>query len=515
MGVEEHTAGSLRRIVAGLCEETAARDHLPAGLRRCSRAIGRELGNPLRVAIGGEVSAGKSTLVNALLGRRVAEVRPDETRRVTTSFRWAGDGDERACAIFADGSVRTVSLAAGDQLPQPQDLGDGTVKRWEVYLRSTALESFDIVDTPGLFSAEPGYSDAGRRSLLGAECGDVKDAHVQEDLESRDAMRDADALVYLIGNAVSDDDLVTLRAFRGQFADWGKSGFNSLALIGKADAVRAPGRDPFDAAAEQASDARSSLGPAVAAVLPVSPLLAESAVTGALEPADRELLGVLAAAPPPDAVLSNLTVFEQRYGAGAARLGRLLSGYGVKFAIQHTREHGSDDLGLVTALEYRSGLPAVWDLLRGHFVRHADVIKAEAALAELQSGAQAARDECPSVVDRVMLEISRTRVLPQFHRVREAALYRQVVQRSISYGATADEELEHLLALDEPRERLQLATGASDETVAHRIQAARLEWSQRRDDQRLPVPARRATLIILETLRRLRAEMNLVAEPAS
>ncbi|MCX6462522.1 MAG: GTPase, partial [Pseudonocardiales bacterium] len=54
-----------------LCRDGAARAH-DAGLRAELVSIGRQLDSPLQLAVAGAVSAGKSTLINAVLRRAVA-----------------------------------------------------------------------------------------------------------------------------------------------------------------------------------------------------------------------------------------------------------------------------------------------------------------------------------------------------------------------------------------------------------------------------------------------------------
>src|SRR6185295_19363278 len=141
----------LSTAVGALCDELTA--ELPPELARKVRAIRSRLGQPLRVALGGGISAGKSTLVNALLGRRVAEVRPETTRRVTTVYR--------AAAAGASESV-TLQLANGERVPMAF-MADGTLPtsarpdadHWDVRLHEQALAHLTLVDTPGLFSGDP------------------------------------------------------------------------------------------------------------------------------------------------------------------------------------------------------------------------------------------------------------------------------------------------------------------------------------------------------------------------
>jgi predicted GTPase len=84
--------GPLSTSVATLCDQIAGQVGEQAGGQ--VRQIGNRLSEPLRVAIAGRLKAGKSTLVNALIGRRVAPTAVGECTRVVTRFRYgtAGSG---------------------------------------------------------------------------------------------------------------------------------------------------------------------------------------------------------------------------------------------------------------------------------------------------------------------------------------------------------------------------------------------------------------------------------------
>src|SRR3954447_10667326 len=77
-------------LVRGLCEDAARRLHgEPATV---VRRLGRELAEPqLRIATMGRVSSGKSALVNALLGRRVAPTDAGECTRFITSYGYGNE----------------------------------------------------------------------------------------------------------------------------------------------------------------------------------------------------------------------------------------------------------------------------------------------------------------------------------------------------------------------------------------------------------------------------------------
>ena len=78
--------GPLSARVAGLCQEVGHR--LGGPTQGQVFDVRRRLSEPLRVAIAGRLKSGKSTLVNALIGRRVAPTEVGECTRIVTQFRY-------------------------------------------------------------------------------------------------------------------------------------------------------------------------------------------------------------------------------------------------------------------------------------------------------------------------------------------------------------------------------------------------------------------------------------------
>ena len=100
--------------VAALCDEVGPRVG-PTGRRRRCCDVRRRLDEPLRVAIAGRLKAGKSTLVNALIGRRVAPTEVGECTRIVTQFRY-GTAD-RVDVVRRDGTRRQPAAGRGRHDP--------------------------------------------------------------------------------------------------------------------------------------------------------------------------------------------------------------------------------------------------------------------------------------------------------------------------------------------------------------------------------------------------------------
>src|SRR5512139_3939802 len=106
-------AGPLSIRIAALCDEVGPR----VGPQTQAQVLGvrRRLGEPLRVAIAGRLKAGKSTLVNALIGRCVAPTEVGECTRIVTQFRY-GTAD-RVDVVRRDGRRTSLPLDESGMIP--------------------------------------------------------------------------------------------------------------------------------------------------------------------------------------------------------------------------------------------------------------------------------------------------------------------------------------------------------------------------------------------------------------
>src|SRR3954447_21349157 len=127
--------GPLAGAVNELCLAVAASS--TGVVRKAVMDVQTGLAEPLRVAIIGRVSSGKSTLVNALLKRRVAPTDFGECTRVVTVFRF--DVSERVELHGASGYLRSMPLAPNGGLPADSLSASEEVTRLEVFLSNDAL----------------------------------------------------------------------------------------------------------------------------------------------------------------------------------------------------------------------------------------------------------------------------------------------------------------------------------------------------------------------------------------
>ena len=116
------------------------------------RGVLARLDGPLQLAVAGRIKAGKSTLVNALIGRRIAATDVGECTRVVTRFQY-GTVD-RIEVVHADGHRSTLPLAPDGGIPADLGVDLATVSHVEAFLTSGLLSDITVIDTPGLGSLD-------------------------------------------------------------------------------------------------------------------------------------------------------------------------------------------------------------------------------------------------------------------------------------------------------------------------------------------------------------------------
>ena len=145
--------GRWAQDTARACREAAPTVALPTA-DALDAVAARAEGTPSLV-VTGPVSSGKSTLVNALVGRRVAPTGAGECTRLVAHY--VRGPVDRLDVVLADGTRRPLPLAEGGRVPAAvgDRLGvDPTdVDHLLVTLTSDALDGLTVIDTPGTGSA--------------------------------------------------------------------------------------------------------------------------------------------------------------------------------------------------------------------------------------------------------------------------------------------------------------------------------------------------------------------------
>ena len=425
--------GPLSQAVAAMCRALLPQVSEESG--GSVQEVLRRLDAPLQLAVAGRIKSGKSTLVNALIGRRVAPTDVGECTRLVTRFQY-GTVD-RIEIVFTDGRRSILPFAADGGIPADLGIDLAGVSHIEAYLTSALLADITVIDTPGLGSLDE-QSVSRTEALLGAVGASGRRPDVTGnsspdaapgglDPTSRFALAGAEAVLYVFTQSIRADDALVLAAFTAATASRDAGPVNALGVLNKADTVLADsvpgaGGDVGRAAGMLARSQADLLRPRVADVLPVIGLLAETAETGAFTAADAEALRALTAVDPAlfEAMVLSGDLFteidvpvdrERRL-----RLLQLLDLYGITQAVTQLRAEPALSAGeLRRRLLDASGFAELRRRLGEVFRLRADGIKASAALASMASiAASSPWAERQRVHDAIEVLLQR----PEAHQLR-------------------------------------------------------------------------------------------------
>ncbi|OZF01334.1 GTPase [Rhodococcoides fascians] len=357
--------------LAALGPETAAH----------ANRIGALLWSPPRIVIIGRLKAGKSTLVNALVGAKVADTAALEATTVVSVYQEGAPA--RAEAVLLDNRrvpVPTDRGAVTDLPVAPHEIA--YLHRW---LPSAAIRDYTLVDTPGLATLTAENEARTRRVLIdGFE-------------QTRTASVEADAAVFLFDGAPRADEIDFLRQL-------GFTPLTTLGVLSRADGFGEGAlgvRDPLQHAAEHAARLAGQLADTVMTVVPVAGLLAETSHTGALTEADARALHALAGI----ALFDLIDLLDSDDDALVppqvrGRLVDLLGEYGVL----HGREIAAAGAAALNEwLVACSGVAALHRILSAHLGVFAAVKRAYRILGELDRLAytRPEREQIRDIVDRL------------------------------------------------------------------------------------------------------------------
>jgi hypothetical protein len=341
--------------------------------------LAARLDEPLAVAIAGKVKAGKSTLLNALVGEELAPTDASECTQVVT---WYRNGPTYRVMIDVDDGARRQVPFHRDDGALELDLGDvpiERVRRIVVDWPSARLTSITLIDTPGLDSVNTAVSDR-TRALFGAgerAPGDVATA----------ASSEADAVIYLMRH-LHRTDLSFLDAFRDD-AHAGASPISAIAVLSRADEVGACRLDAMSVARRIADSWRSDprLRRLVQTIVPVAGLVAQAGAS--LRESEYRSLATIAALPRAeiDALLLTADRFIADNGCGLTPIEReqllaRLGIYGVRLSISLIRLGAvSSASTLAPELTTRSGATALRSMLTTVLAERREVLKARVGIA--------------------------------------------------------------------------------------------------------------------------------------
>jgi hypothetical protein len=458
------------------------------------QAAADRMHDPLRVALIGRAKAGKSTLLNALVGDLVAPTDAAECTLVPTEYH---DGlTYRAWKLGRAGDVTPTRFQRDDDGAHIE-LGATPVEgvvRLLVEFPSPLLRDLTLVDTPGIGSVREHVS---QRTI---------------DFTSAAELAPADAVVYLLRNwhAVDSEFLLGFHDRVGLDVP----PVNAVAVLSRADEVGGGEADALDEAGRLARSLAEdpTLRSLVAKVLPVAGLLAQSAVT--LTEATYRTLATVAGLGEDEVAAALLSVDRfmapDRLTAVAAeerrRLLSMLGLYGVRRAIEAIRgRRVTSAQVLSTELAHASGLDELHSVIFGQFASRASVVKASQVLDVLEG----ALDSGQIAPDPDVLEqLERVRV--NGHAVVELRALNEVLcSPGLAMGPTRRSDIARALGSDgiDARTRVGLRATASEAELTDRLREETRRWQALAtstvslpDEQRLARIAVRSLTALLAVL---------------
>lgn len=460
----EDLLGQVRRIAAEVRRLAADGDLAPA-----VETVVRRLDEPLRVAIAGRTKAGKSTLLNALVGERLAATDAGECTRIVTWYRHAV-GYRVSAELRPTGTVELsfrredgaliIGLDGRDQ--------DG-IERIEVGWPARRLTELTLIDTPGLGSADAASSARTTEALLD---------------EDGDRPGEADAVIYLVRH-LHRTDAQFLEAFVDRSLAHA-SPINAIVVLSRADEVGAARPDALDSArtvaARYAADGR--IRELASAVLPVAGLIAETGVT--LREQQVTWLRQVAGLPEVrrTALLRSVDRFRdpELNPLGADIREELLDRlglFGLRLAVGLLADgEVRTATELSQALVAVSGIAELQTIVTDRFAARSDALRARSALAALRVIADALRQRAVAGAADIGAELERVEAGSE--QLALLRLLHLVLTGLVEVSSDEGAEVERLTGSGTPAERLGLASDASRDAVRAAALAGIERWRVRR-----------------------------------
>lgn len=422
------------------------------------------LAGPLRIAIAGKVKAGKSTLLNALLGEELAPTDAGECTKIVTWYEQGRQAEVLAFTRKGDPMPRPWSRDQGALEVELGDLDVDEIDHLRIRWPTSRLDRLTIMDTPGIASISAEVS--ARTHLV---------------LAARDGRPPvADAVIYLMRHTHASD-IRFLESFHDDELAGGTV-MNSIGVLSRADEIGSCRLDAMEIADRIARRYRHQprLQQLCPIVVAVDGLLAHAAVT--LRQSEYAMLALLAAAPA--SATADLLLTADRFATRSSTVAvtelereHLLDRmglFGVRLAVELIRAGtATSSPELAELLVERSGLRRFSDVLMHQFTDRSRVLKARSALALLTDVAR--QGEC-SDADGLRAAVEEvTAATHEFEEIRALGALRA---GSLGMRPDAAATLDRILGGSghDPRSRLGLANDCDDLAIRDAALAELPRW---------------------------------------
>jgi GTPase SAR1 family protein len=361
----------------------------------------RQLKAPMRVAIVGLIKAGKSTLMNAILGDYVVFTDTTEATFNVNKFTYS---EQKSLVVYYKEEGRSPEPkpfeALKDLTARDEENWDylSSIKYVEVFYPNPILKKFSLIDTPGLESSydkdsvnTQDYlvtddSDSARNQkywrIHGAELARMTQSEAQG----------ADAVIYLFSKNVHQSDRDFLQKFAGSEGAT-ISPLNAIGSITQIDKFFLDvgrGKSLVAVAQEVAEALPIAAQTLFYQIQPISGFLA----WGAQNITDREWQILEAVAQIPESKISELLFDYDSFVKPDKKLtvsvaDRILIRdrldlYGISLVYDALNEGLNDRVAIVDRLYQASGVQALVELITSHFGNRAEIIKLSAVFRQLE-----------------------------------------------------------------------------------------------------------------------------------
>jgi hypothetical protein len=449
-----------RLLRAAAAQATGPRAH--AELQELSA----RLTGPLRLAIAGKIKAGKSTLLNALVGEELAPTDAGECTRIVT---WYQRGEQPRVTIHPrsgppetayytrEGGALEVELAGHT----PDD-----VERLEVSWPTNRLAEITLIDTPGIASIS---TDLSARTLRVLTPEDDRPPVV-------------DAVLYLLRHTHASD-VRFLESFHDDDLAHGTP-MNAVGVLSRSDEIGSCRLDALEVAERvgQRYQSEPRLRRLCPVIVPVAGLLGHAAVT--LREPEYRALATLAHAPRSDTDQllltadrftmrpSNIPLTEIERQHLLSRLGL----FGVRLCVELIRletVRTATDLSL--ELSRRSGLDRLRTVLLRQFTDRSRILKAHSALTALESILRAGGCLQPDSI-----RAGAEQITSSAHAFEEVRLLDRLRTNALEVPERHVEELDRLLGGSghDPASRLALSENPSSAEITEAALIALGRWQR-------------------------------------
>jgi ABC-type branched-subunit amino acid transport system ATPase component len=428
---------------------TAGKPDLAIVERELRQSLAR-LHQPMRVAIVGLIKAGKSTMMNALLGEHLVPTGNVEATFNVNVFRW---GDRPSLQVYYKDD-RTPEVKSFDELQAFTLRAEAnrdylrSIKYIDVAYPNPILHNFNLVDTPGMESHYRDDSDNTRQflQLHGQELSEVTQAEAQG----------ADAVMYLFSHSLAMEDKEIVELFQGTGGGQATP-INAIGVLTKTDIYWS---DPHITDPLIAADLicqRLVHHPQVRnlfyTIYPVCGHLALGART--LTEQEWEILDRLITIPPDrlESLLRNINRFNEREYPDVSvapterkQLSDRLGQYGVWLAYNLRQSGITDRAQLASALLERSGIERLRETIISHFGHRAYLIKLSRILHQFKTVYFQNRSKLRGYQLQILEEIGGKfeELESQEHGLTELSILRNFYHQKLTFD---EDEAQQLLAV--------------------------------------------------------------------